>query len=309
MDNINQKRPYSLHKSRTILKWIFSWYKKKGKTLATTDLNNLEKSMADLDQALLERKRVEASAIAHQLNQFADTHCKRSIFEYTKELVFALVFALIIATLVRQMWFEPYEIPTGSMRPTFREQDHLTVTKTAFGINFPLKTEHFYFDPSLVQRTSVLIFSGDGMPMSDVDTVYFGIFPYKKRFIKRCIGKPGDSIYFYGGRLYGVDKDGNDITELRDAPWMQSLEYIPFLSFQGDLILSAPHTLLLRQMHKAYGKLIFDSSGKANAEIFNGKTWVKDQPLAQKKPHTTIQTYSDVFGIRNYAEARLLTKQ
>jgi signal peptidase I len=213
----NGPRPYSLRKSRGILKWVYSWYKKKGRQLMRPQLDVLEKEMAALDQALLSKQRETASLLAHTLEDFARTHCKKTFFEYAWELILAIIFALIIATIVRQMWFELYEIPTGSMRPTFREQDHLTVTKTAFGINFPLETRHLYFDPSLVQRTSVLIFSGDGLPLPDTNTTYFGIFPYKKRYIKRCIGKPGDSIYFYGGQLYGIDRDGKDIVELRSS--------------------------------------------------------------------------------------------
>ncbi len=51
------------------------------------------------------------------------------------------------------------------MRPTFKEQDHLSVTKTSFGLNIPLATEHFYFDPYLVQRLSVAIWSGMVYPI------------------------------------------------------------------------------------------------------------------------------------------------
>lgn len=302
-------KTYSLHKSRNILKWVYSWYKKHVKTVPAAQLQMLEGSMAELDQSLLQKDRQGASRQAQTLEKFASANCKRSLFSYAWELVAALAFALVIATIVRQMWFEPYEIPTGSMRPTFREQDRLTVTKTAFGINYPLETKHLYFDPSLVQRTSVVIFSGDGLPVPDVDTISFGIFPYKKRYIKRLIAKPGDSIYFYGGRLYGVDKDGNDIPELRDAPWMQTLEYVPYLSFHGEAANGGPQTVLLRQMHIPYGKLTFGLGGYSEGEVFNGKTWVKDDPTAQTKPHSEIQTYSDIFGFRNYAEARLLTKE
>lgn len=308
-DAAKNTRPYSLSKSRGIMKWVYSWYKKKGSQLPASQLDSLENNMAGLDQALLQKDRNEASVKAKQLEQFANVHCKKSFLEYAWELAVALVFALVIATLVRQVWFELYEIPTGSMRPTFREQDHLTVTKTAFGINFPLETKHLYFDPSLVQRSSVLIFSGDGLPMPDVDTTYFGIFPYKKRYIKRAIGKPGDAIYFYGGKLYGVDKDGNDLVELRDSPWMQSLEHIPFLSFQGQPARMNTNTIVLRQMHIPYGRLSMYGNGQIDGEVFDGKTWVKDQPLAQVTPHETVQTYSDILGMRNYAEARLLTKE
>lgn len=303
------KKIYSLHKSRHILKWVYGWYTKKSYKLNPSQLSALEDEMAKLDDALLKEDKVRASQIAHSLENFANVNCKKTFFEYTRELAVALVLALAIAVIIRMVWFEPYEIPTGSMRPTFREQDHLLVTKTAFGINLPFATDHIYFDPDLVQRSSVVIFSGDKLPLSDTDSTYFGLFPYKKRYIKRLLGKPGDSFYFYGGRLYGVDKDGNDLTELREAPWMQNLEYIPFLSFEGAPVQTSNDTVVLRQMHAQSGKLLFSPLGQLLGEVYNGKEWVKDQPLAQTKPHDTIETYSDLLGIRNYAEARLLTKK
>lgn len=303
-----EKRPYSLHKSFTIQKCIYNWYKKKGHTLPAAQLSLIENDMAALDKALIQNDRVEASNIARRLETFANEFCKKSIFDYALELTFALIFALIIAVIVRAMWFEPYEIPTGSMRPTFKEQDHLTVTKTAFGINTPLMTSHLYFDPSLVQRTSILIFSGDGLPLRDTDTTYFGIFPYKKRYIKRLIGKPGDILYFYGGRLYGIDEKGNDIKEFRDSPWMHPLEYVPFLSFEGD-ISGKQNAILFNQFHGPLGRVNLSPLGQVNSDIFNGKEWIKDQAQAQLKPHNSIETYSDFYGIRNYAEARLLTKE
>lgn len=308
-DNVKNTRPYSLHKSRGIMKWVYSWYKKKGSQLSQNQLGELESYMADLDHALLQHNREGASEKAQQLEKFASVYIKKTFFGYVWELIVALAVALVIATLVRQVWFELYEIPTGSMRPTFREQDHLTVTKTAFGINFPLETKHLYFDPNLVERSSVLIFSGDGLPMPDVDTTYFGIFPYKKRYIKRAIAKPGDALYFYGGQLYGVDKEGNDILELRDSPWMKTLEYIPFLSFEGVPARVNINTIMIRQMHIPYGRVSFYGNGQTDGEVFDGKSWIKDQPMAQVKPHDKIETYSDILGIRNYAEARLLTKE
>lgn len=291
------------------MKWVYSWYRKKGSKLPVNQLDHLEASMAGLDQALLEKNREEASEKAQLLEKFAAANCKKSFLDYAWELFVALLLALVIATLVRQVWFELYEIPTGSMRPTFREQDHLTVSKTAFGINYPLETKHLYFDPDLVQRTGVLIFSGDGMAMSDVDTTYFGIFPYKKRFIKRAIAKPGDSVYFYGGKIYAVDKDGKDLPELRDAPWMKTLEHIPFISFMGSAAMANRNTAILKQMNLPAGRISDLGNGAMYGEVFDGKSWVKDEPQAQATPHTTIKTYSDLYGIRNFAEARLLTKE
>lgn len=303
------KGPYSLRKARHILKWVYGWYKKKSQKLSPVQLATMENDMAALDQALMQQKRPEADEIARRLEKFGNEHCKKSIFDYAIELFFALLFALIIASIVRSMWFEPYEIPTGSMRPTFKEQDHLTVTKTAFGINVPFKTEHFYFDPNLVQRTSILIFSGDGLPLRDTDTTYFGLFPYKKRYIKRAIGIPGDVFYFYGGQLYGIDKEGREIKGLRDTPWMQPLEHVPFLAFEGDISAGGNNRILFNHFHRPLGRLTVSQGGQTSSDIFNGKEWIKDKATAQTSPHNDVETYSDLLGIRNYAEARLLTKE
>lgn len=302
------KKLFSLHKARQIQRHAYSFYKSQRHILSPADLATFEAHMAALDQALLSKNKTEADRLAHILDEFCNAHFKRSIFHYTWELAVAIILALLIATVVRQMWFEPYEIPTGSMRPTFKEKDHLTVTKTAFGLNIPLKTEHFYFDPNLVQRSSIVIFSGDKLPMRDTETTYFWVFPYTKRYVKRLMGKPGDTLYFYGGQIYAIDKEGNPVPELLHSPWLQNLEYIPFLSFDGEISANSSRQVLFQQMHLPLGRLIFSPFGKVTGEIFNGKEWIPDQPLSQKEPHQTIQTYSDFWGMRNYAMARLLTK-
>jgi signal peptidase I len=51
------------------------------------------------------------------------------------------------------MWFELYEIPTGSMRPTFKEQDRLIAFKTSFGINIALVEDQFIFEPDHIKNT------------------------------------------------------------------------------------------------------------------------------------------------------------
>ena len=122
--------------------------KSAGKLLSPAMLHTFEADLEACDKAVQQGDANKASILAQELEEFTRTHFRKTIFEYTLELVVALVMALIIASIVRQVWFELYEIPTGSMRPTFKEQDHLTVTKTAFGINMPFKTKHIYFDPA-----------------------------------------------------------------------------------------------------------------------------------------------------------------
>lgn len=306
-------RIYPIRKSHHILKTGYKWFKKKGPQFPPDQLHQFETQLRHLDEAILSGNKEEASQYAHEVEAFCDAHFKKSIPTYFLEMVIAIVIALAIATVIRQTWFELYEIPTGSMRPTFKEQDHLTVTKTPFGINVPLATDHFYFDPHLVQRTSVVIWSGDGVPHLDSDSTFMGIFPYTKRYIKRCLGKPGDTLYFYGGKIYGFDVQGNDLVELRNNPWMTKLENIPFTNFEGrrtygeDRRSGMIPEAIFHHFNQAIGRLRFKNQD-IKGEIFNGQAWINDRPEAQREPHDTIQTYSDFWGIRNFAVARLLDK-
>lgn len=303
---------YSLRKSRHIFRASYKSYEKKGSNLSPTQQEMFKSQLRDLDQALANKDREKSDKIARELETFCAAHFAKSWLEYTFELVVAVAIALAIATVVRQTWFELYEIPTGSMRPTFEERDRLTVTKTAFGLNIPLMTKHLYFDPNLVQRAGVVIWSGDGIPHLDSDSTFMGIFPYTKRFIKRCMGKPGDILYFYGGKIYGMDSEGREITDLLDNRWISKLEHIPYIHFEGRLSSkndSRNQQLQFHQINQLIGRLTASSSSKMEGEIFNGKEWIKDDPQAASKPHDSLKTYSDFWGIGNFAMARLLTKE
>lgn len=297
---------YTLSKSREILLSRYKWYKNHGGNLSQDERDKLETEMSALDKALLDKNRVLADQISHILESYGNICIKKRILNRSLQLFFSITIALIIALSVRQMWFELYEIPTGSMRPTFREQDHLTVTKTAFGINVPLKTEHFYFDPDLVKRSSIVIFSGENLPfLHDTKSTYFGIIPYSKRYVKRLMGKPGDTIYFYGGKIYSLDRAGNLNYDLLNAPWLEKIEHIPYINFEGEQTVTRSNHILIHQMGQPIGKLFLNNLGQWTGEIFNGSAWVKDNQT--RSSHQQIETLSDFWGIGNYAMARLLT--
>lgn len=305
---------YSLRKSRNLLRENFALYKRKVKKLTASQKESLESTMSDLEQLIFKKEREQASNSAKELEKKSRELLPKTIFDFTKEILFALIFALVIATLVRTMWFEPYRIPTGSMRPTFKEQDHLVVSKTDFGINVPLQAKHFYFDPNLIQHNGIVIFSIDQMDIANPDTTYFYLFPGKKLLIKRLIGKPGDTIYFYGGKIYGIDKDGNDLKVLREAPYLKKIDHVPYLSFDGK-VKQSPSTnpkgkglgeYYFYQMNLPVGQLTF-KQGAPKGYVFNGSAWVLDTPNAANKPHTSVVTYSDLWGMKNYAMTRLLT--
>ncbi|WP_456748828.1 signal peptidase I [Bradyrhizobium sp. USDA 4354] len=112
---------------------------------------------------------------------------------YKYDSVFTVFIALFIAVFIRTFLFQPFNIPSGSMKPTVLVGDYLFVSKYSYGYSrysFPLSQELFSgrifgSDPN---RGDVVVFR---LPKDDdVD------------YIKRVIGLPGDRIQMKDGLLH-----------------------------------------------------------------------------------------------------------
>ena len=290
---------YILNKLKRVLRQSYRLYRRKAKNLPPQSKERIETQLAHLRTAILQKDAPIAARIGEQLMESSSRLMPKTPWDKLRDFTCAITVALFIAVIVRTMWFEPYTIPTGSMRPTLKEGDFLLVSKTDYGINVPLRPAHFYFDPTLVRRGGICVFSGENMDMEDADTTYFYLFPGKKLFVKRLIAKPGDTIYFYGGKIYGINAQGQDIASLRNAPWAQSLEHIPFIRFDGkietsDLRQGIFHTAHFYQMNQPVAKLSVSPIGIINGEITSPS-------------NKSTANYSDLWGFKNYAMARLLT--
>jgi signal peptidase I len=130
------------------------------------------------------------------------------------ETVSVIVQALILALVIRTLFFQPFSIPSGSMRPTLLEGDYLFVTKWSYGFS----RYSLPFGPDL--------FSGRiwGSEPKRGDVVVFKVPPDPSvDYIKRVVGLPGDKIIVKDGQLIingvGVPRvktgqiDNPDITE------------------------------------------------------------------------------------------------
>ena len=101
--------------------------------------------------------------------------------------------AIILALIIRTFFFEPFNIPSGSMKPTLQVGDYLFVSKPAYGYSrhsFPLSMgpiEGRVWDKQ-PQRGDVVVFKLPSNTSID--------------YIKRIIGLPGDKIQVIGGQLY-----------------------------------------------------------------------------------------------------------
>ncbi len=294
---------YTLNKMKRVLRQHYRLYRKKSKALDPASKERLQSHLTSLQTAILQKDAAIAAQIGEQLSKTARRLMPRTAWDKMRDFVGAIAFALLVAVAIRTMWFEPYTIPTGSMRPTLKEGDFLVVSKTDYGINVPLRPAHFYFDPTLVQRGGIFVFSGENMDIADGDTTYFYLFPGKKLFVKRLIGKPGDILYFYGGQIYGINAQGKEITALRNPDWMQSLEHIPFIRFDGKVETSGLKQGIFKdatfyQMNIPVAKLSLNQIGA----VISGE-------MLARPGKGSLANYSDLWGFKNYAMARLLTPE
>lgn len=101
--------------------------------------------------------------------------------------------AVLLALVIRTFLFEPFNIPSGSMKPTLLVGDYLFVNKYTYGYSKhsfpfslgPFEGRQFSSEP---RRGDVVVFK---LPTNT-----------RVDYIKRVIGLPGDRIQMLDGRLY-----------------------------------------------------------------------------------------------------------
>ena len=117
------------------------------------------------DQAAIEKLQREPSVV----------ETSRSVFP-----------VLLLVLVLRSFFYEPFQIPSGSMLPTLEVGDFILVNKYAYGLRLPVVGTKIWSvaDP---QRGDVMVFKEPANPNIN--------------FIKRVIGVPGDKIEYYDKTL------------------------------------------------------------------------------------------------------------
>lgn len=113
------------------------------------------------------------------------------------EVVRSLILALLLALGVRTFLFDPFNIPSGSMKPGLLIGDFLFVSKYPYGYS----NASFPFFPNLFEGR---IF--DGQPKRGDVIVFKPPMASHEDWIKRLIGLPGDRVQMKDGILYINDE-------------------------------------------------------------------------------------------------------
>ncbi|MEP4196597.1 MAG: signal peptidase I [Aliishimia sp.] len=152
------------------------------------------------------------------------------------ETIKTIVYALLIAGVFRTLFFQPFWIPSGSMKETLLIGDFLFVNKMAYGYSYASC-------PSIIMpRFGVNIdakdvcgwLDGDNTRMlagepERGDVVVFRHPVSGRDYIKRLIGKPGDKIQMVDGQviLNGTPVPQENKGEYREVMQLQGSQRQP----------------------------------------------------------------------------------
>lgn len=110
----------------------------------------------------------------------------------TEDTIRTVVLALLFAAILRTLFFQPFWIPSGSMKDTLLVGDFLFVNKMAYGYSryscpfalCPIDGRIWAAEP---ERGDIIVFKS---PRKNID------------LIKRVVGLPGDTVQMQDGALF-----------------------------------------------------------------------------------------------------------
>jgi len=107
------------------------------------------------------------------------------VWDYFREHKGAILF-IVLMTFFRGAIADWNHVPTGSMKPTIVEGDHILINRLAYDIKLPLTAVSVWrlADP---ERGDIVVFDSEAAGM---------------RMVKRVIGLPGDSVAMRNNRIY-----------------------------------------------------------------------------------------------------------
>ena len=139
----------------------------------------------------------------------------------------AFLLAIAIVLGIRLFVAEPFYIPSPSMEQTLFEGDYILVNKISCGSRFPITPlsvpmvdKKWYAD--LIQLSGFRVFGEPEIKRNDVIVFNYPMedeYPidHRTKFVKRCIGLPGDQIKIKNGKVIINDSVSENNEELQKS--------------------------------------------------------------------------------------------
>ncbi|MBM66193.1 MAG: signal peptidase I [Myxococcales bacterium] len=192
--------PFSYLRRRKMLKALAALVKT-AKKLLGKPLDVRAKHREALEAALEEGERVlgDPEAELETLEKAGealakgiyDSSFRHHVMSPRLKSILELVILLLAALTIRAFLYEPFKIPTGSMKPTLLHGDHVFIRKFHYGPRWPFSTKR--------------IWSGQAPARGDV-AVFNNPVALNTDYIKRIVAVEGDRVKVVGGHLFVNDQ-------------------------------------------------------------------------------------------------------
>lgn len=150
----------------------------------------------------------------------------------TMEFVRTIIYAILIALVARTFAFEPFSIPSGSMKPTLLVGDYLFVKKWPYGYS---RHSFLFSQPAFEGRYFA-------QPVERGDVVVFKVpTDNKTDYIKRIVGLPGDRIQVIKGILH---INGEPVKRERIETWYDEQRQEPLTQYIETLPNGVQHRII-----------------------------------------------------------------
>ncbi|MCB1547883.1 MAG: signal peptidase I [Hyphomicrobiaceae bacterium] len=123
----------------------------------------------------------------------SESKSRESALSGSWEVIKIVLQAFVLALIIRNFFYQPFNIPSGSMKSTLLVGDYLFVSKLSYGYSR-------YSFPFGLNLFSGRVFAGE--PKRGDIIVFKQPLDNSTDYIKRLIGLPGDTIQMRAGVLY-----------------------------------------------------------------------------------------------------------
>ncbi len=149
------------------------------------------------DKLFWESSRKQALKTLHEKQQDIPEVFKAAVSSEPLVVEYSKAFfpIILIIVVLRSFLFEPFKIPSGSMKPTLEIGDFVLVNKFSYGVRLPVIHTKI-FDTGSPQRGDVFVFRFPGEPGQKKEEIQ------QVDYIKRVIGLPGDRIIYQNRELF-----------------------------------------------------------------------------------------------------------